>query len=155
MAYIQGKTLAELINQRKRLEEADLKRIMRQLFEVLAYFAEKGVVHRDINPRNLILTGTFLTVIDFQTACDQAKCEGPVGSPNYQAPEMWLAPPYNTQVDMWAAGCVLQRLVRHCYREEAPFSPAGLALVALCLLPDPAQRLTARQALAHSWLDLV
>lgn len=154
MAYIPGNTLEEVISQRKRLKEAELKMIMGQLFLALAYLAGKGVVHRDINPRNLMWTGTILTLIDFQTACDQAKCEGPVGSPHYQAPEMWLAQPYDSQADMWSAGCVFQRLIRHCYREETPLSPAASELAELCTLSDATQRLSARQALGHAWLAL-
>src|SRR5690606_15807290 len=55
--FIEGKTLAQLRAEKTHLEPAEIRSILRQSLEVLAYLHELSppVIHRDIHPKNLIL----------------------------------------------------------------------------------------------------
>lgn len=110
------------------------------------YLDSLGIVHRDINPANIILSGAHATLIDFQTACvvTPSRPSGPTGTFPFQAPEMWSAADYGTKVDVWALGLVLERLLH----SAEPLLNAELqGLVEWCLQVDPEHRCSAEQAL--------
>ncbi len=56
--YIKGQTLKQLISSKNRLSEVEIMKITVQLLNVLVYFQEHKppIIHRDINPKNIILT---------------------------------------------------------------------------------------------------
>ena len=119
----------------------------KQLLSALLYLDSLGIVHRDINPANIILSGSHATLIDFQTACvvTPSRPSGPTGTFPFQAPEMWSPSGYDTKVDVWALGLVLERLLR----AAEPLLYAELqGLVEWCLQADPEDRCSAEQALA-------
>jgi serine/threonine protein kinase len=54
-------------------EEADAKRVMRQVLDALSYLHSKGIAHRDLKPGNLVYKNreqTSLRIVDFGFACD-------------------------------------------------------------------------------------
>ena len=94
LEYVQGHTLAEIIQQQGRLSVGQTVQVAAQTLAALeaAYLA--GVVHRDIKPQNLMLADGLLKVMDFGIARDAAsgatltQIGMYVGTPHYMAPEV-------------------------------------------------------------------
>ena len=55
MAFVDGDNLAKLIHDRGALDPVEVRRIIREVADALAYAHERGVVHRDIKPDNILL----------------------------------------------------------------------------------------------------
>jgi serine/threonine protein kinase len=55
MAYVDGLNLAQLIHEKGAIDPVDVRRIIREVADALAYAHERGVVHRDIKPDNILL----------------------------------------------------------------------------------------------------
>lgn len=53
--YIQGKTLTQIVQQRGIFRETDVQEILMSLLNILNYVHNKGIIHRDIKPDNIIL----------------------------------------------------------------------------------------------------
>jgi serine/threonine protein kinase len=118
-----------------------------QLLSALLYLDSQGIVHRDINPANIVWSGSHATLIDFQTACvvTPSGPSGDTGTFPFQAPEMWGSSSYGTKVDVWALGLVLKHLLRAV---ETRKSAELQRLVEWCLQADPEARCSAKQVLA-------
>jgi serine/threonine protein kinase len=69
LEYVEGRNLDEILKERKRLDVAEACEFARQTAEGLQYAFERGMVHRDIKPHNLMVTkqGT-IKILDFGLA---------------------------------------------------------------------------------------
>src|SRR5687767_7418735 len=99
--------------------------ILREVARALAYAHANGVVHRDIKPDNVLLTGGSATVTDFgiAKALSAARVEGPEsptrtargsssGTPAYMAPEQAAGDPStNHRADVYSFGCMAYELL--------------------------------------------
>lgn len=91
----------------------DIRRIMHQLMQGLAYLHKCGIVHRDLKPENLLLTSeNTLKICDFGLARKmEAQMTGYLATRYYRAPEFMITwRNYGPAVDAWSAGCVLAEL---------------------------------------------
>jgi serine/threonine-protein kinase len=68
MPYIDGESLRARIDRVGELPVADAVRILREVADALAHAHEHGVVHRDIKPDNVMLSGRHALVMDFGVA---------------------------------------------------------------------------------------
>lgn len=124
MEYCEFGDLSEHIalcrKQRTAVPEQRVVRWFTQMCCSLAYMHKQNVLHRDIKPQNVLLTGMEdgglgnVKIADFgiskmlRGACDFA--DTMVGTPYYLSPEMCQSQPYACPSDIWAAGCVLFEL---------------------------------------------
>ncbi|MDQ3083007.1 MAG: protein kinase, partial [Gemmatimonadota bacterium] len=143
MEYVEGITLRDLIDMRKRLSPSSTLGIARQLAASLAIAHEVGVIHRDIKPQNLLLDAAgVLKVMDFGIArlaertSTVTQTGMVVGTPAYMAPEQLLAETVDARSDLYSAGIVLYE----CLTGGLPFvagSPIALIAKVLHTVPVP------------------
>ncbi|KAJ8077051.1 serine/threonine protein kinase [Marasmius tenuissimus] len=85
-----------------------------QLIDALAFVHDKGVIHRDVKPENLLLDDAWrLKLADFGTAkiLDDMEAERFVGTAQYVAPELLEANETSRSSDWWALGCILYQMI--------------------------------------------
>jgi serine/threonine protein kinase len=126
MEYVEGETLEEFVQARGRLPLVNACYYAQQVALGLQHACEKGMVHRDIKPQNLILAREgkkhVVKVLDFGLA--KATREGEeadrgltgtgwmLGTPDYMAPEQTLdAARADIRADVYSLGCTLYYLL--------------------------------------------
>jgi len=95
-----------------------------QLANGLKYLSYNNIIHRDIKPKNILLTDNrkILKIADFGFATNfknQSLHETICGSPLYMAPEIMNNNMYNNQTDLWSIGMILYEMLFgvHPYNE--------------------------------------
>ncbi|MFT3764103.1 MAG: serine/threonine-protein kinase [Minicystis sp.] len=126
MEYLEGRDLAQLIEQSGALPPPDAIEYVLQACEALAEAHVAGIVHRDLKPANLFLTrradgSPCIKVLDFgiskiALASDQGQgmtqTSAMMGSPNYMSPEqLKSARNVDARTDIWSLGVILQELL--------------------------------------------
>jgi serine/threonine-protein kinase len=127
MELLDGETLADRIERRGRLPEAEALPLVRQMAAALGAAHDAGVVHRDFKPGNVVIVpsrdGERAVVADFGLALatatpgdarDAARltAEGKiVGTPAYVAPEQVNGEPITPRTDVYALGLVMYEMV--------------------------------------------
>lgn len=116
MEMLIGRTLTEVLRAGVP-EPAQSLRWGRDICGALAAAHDAGMVHRDIKPDNIMITGSGqLKVLDFGIAQLDTGAGGLtttgtiVGSPAYMAPERWTGGRVDGRADLYALGCVLVEL---------------------------------------------
>ncbi len=115
MELVEGESLATTLS-RGALSPRDAVRIMQQVAEALAEAHDKGVVHRDVKPDNIIVGKRQVKVLDFGIAKQiTSTSDAPtltqagliVGTPFYMSPEQALGRPVDARSDLLSLGVVL------------------------------------------------
>ena len=80
--FIEGESLRQRLEREQRLPIRDVVRILSELTSALAYAHERGVVHRDIKPDNVLMSNGLSVLADFGIAAALASegTQGPAGS---------------------------------------------------------------------------
>jgi eukaryotic-like serine/threonine-protein kinase len=122
MDLVGGPTLGALVEQGPLLRARALA-FARQLCEGLAHAHERGIVHRDFKPDNILVSGTpgseVLRIADFGLAIsktdddDDARLttSGVMCTPTYAAPEQLLGRDIDHRADLYALGVTLYELL--------------------------------------------
>ncbi len=116
-AYVEGKTLAQLIKQEKNLPFARAAEIACGVLEGLAYAHAQGISHLDMKPANIMIAknGTPM-VMDFGLATTTGDHEQTIssplsGTPRYVAPEIISGQRGDFLADIYSLGTVLYEMV--------------------------------------------
>lgn len=117
MDLLEGRDLRRWMKKR-RLDRKQVVRITRELVSALGHIHEKGVIHRDLKPGNIMIEGgTGRTVLmDFGLAKVEdrtriTKTGHGLGTPRYMAPEMLLARPPSPATDLYQVGIILYEML--------------------------------------------
>src|SRR6266850_1183615 len=146
MPFIQGETLADLLHRERQLSIGDSIRIAREVAEALGHAHSYGIVHRDIKPQNILLSGGHAVVADFgiARALTEAKSERltetgmAVGTPAYMSPEQALGDPnVDARSDVYSLACVLYEMLVGQIPFTGPSAQAILARHSLDSVPPP------------------
>jgi eukaryotic-like serine/threonine-protein kinase len=115
MELVEGESLATLLAKGP-LPPAEAVRIIRHVAEALGEAHEKGIVHRDVKPDNIIVGKRGTKVLDFGIAKQLVSTtDSPtltqagliVGTPFYMSPEQALGRPVDARSDLFSLGVVL------------------------------------------------
>ncbi|MGY0501737.1 protein kinase domain-containing protein [Nocardia sp. FBN12] len=129
MRLVKGVDLRERLQQHGRLTPVEAVQVVEQIAFALDAAHEVGLVHRDVKPGNILLTGNlFAYLVDFgiaHTATDPqlTSAGSAVGSMAYMAPERFESVPMSPSVDTYALTCVLYE----CLVGRVPFPVNSLA----------------------------
>ncbi|KAF9153020.1 hypothetical protein BG015_004270, partial [Linnemannia schmuckeri] len=109
--------LYQLIKERNgaRLDETITRNMVFQILRGLQHMHAKGIMHRDMKPENLLVSGDCIKIADFGLA-RELKSRPPyttyVSTRWYRAPEVLLkSSAYTCAVDLWAAGTIAAELI--------------------------------------------
>jgi tRNA A-37 threonylcarbamoyl transferase component Bud32 len=139
MEYLDGRPLADVLRQERRLAPARVVHIAEQVLKSLGEAHNNGVVHRDIKPDNIMLIDQFgeqdfVKVLDFGVSRSLegagASTRGAIGTPKYMAPEQWAGKEVDGRADLYAIGGVMY----HCLLGRQPFAHGAPPEDALMLL---------------------
>jgi tetratricopeptide (TPR) repeat protein/predicted Ser/Thr protein kinase len=129
MEYIEGQDLRSIIDERSSLPWREAMQILDQVAVALEHAHLHGIVHRDIKPQNLMMTGDgVLKVLDFGIArvrkLPSLTQSGFVGSPYYISPEQAMGEDVDIRSDIYSAGVVLYEMLsgRVPYDAASPWS---------------------------------
>ncbi len=116
MEHVDGEDLATLSRREGPLEPTKACRLIHEAARSLAYAHERGLVHRDVKPSNIMLSATDGTVkvLDFGLAVtvDSALSDYFSGTPDYAAPEQIATPrEVDARADVFGLGATLFRLL--------------------------------------------
>jgi len=169
MDFVHGTDLMAYIQSNNGLSEKEAQRCFRQIVSALQYCHERGVLHRDVKPKNILvdIDGT-LKLIDFGMSnwIEEGKLRSTFcGTPAFASPEIILGIKYTgPQVDVWSTGVVLYLMVTgkypfenvgevltSSYAEPANISHECRDLIKSLLVVDPTKRASLKQVMQHPW----
>ena len=131
MEYLPGGDLYSLLQKLGALEESAVRVYTYQIAQALGYLHQKGIIHRDIKPDNILISATgHVKLTDFglsylavygprrrsvgaihtvdPTIANSRSC---VGTPDYVAPEILLKQEHSFGVDWWALGVLVYEML--------------------------------------------
>jgi serine/threonine-protein kinase len=153
MELLHGQSLGSLLAATGRLTEARAARIVADLCLALSVAHERGVIHRDIKPDNVMLIeggdamGERVKLLDFGIAKPASRPAGAiedsftsgedtrygalVGTPEYMAPEQCASCEIDHRADIYACGVMLYRMVtgRVPFEGDCPFQVCRMHLL--------------------------
>ena len=141
MEYIDGITLKEYIEEEKVLTWKDTVHFVIQILRALHHAHDKGIVHRDIKPQNIMMfTDGTIKVMDFgiakfareegKTATDQA-----IGSVHYISPEQASGDVTDARSDIYSVGAMMYEMLTG----SKPFdndNPVAIAVMHMQDIPE-------------------
>ena len=142
MEYIEGNTLTSIIAKNRSISLSDILFIGAQVSSGLHAAHQKGLVHRDIKPGNIMITPdgkvkvTDFGIVSLQNEeSDITKTGSILGTASYISPEQAQGKPVSIESDLYSLGTVLYELITG----KAPFngdSPISTATKHLTEKPD-------------------
>jgi tetratricopeptide (TPR) repeat protein/tRNA A-37 threonylcarbamoyl transferase component Bud32 len=153
MPYVEGESLRSRLGKEGPLPISMVIGVLRDVAKALAYAHERAVVHRDIKPDNVLLSGGTAVVTDFGIAkaisAARTEKEGAtltqlgtsIGTPAYMSPEQAAGDPsVDHRADIYSLGCMAYELLTG----QSPFhgrTPARMLAAHMTETPPPISQL--------------
>ncbi|MBR2867964.1 MAG: Stk1 family PASTA domain-containing Ser/Thr kinase [Clostridia bacterium] len=142
MEYVEGITLKEYIEQQGRLGIKETVHFTMQILRALQHAHDKGIVHRDIKPQNImLLSNGSIKVTDFGIARfsysdTKTMTDSAIGSVHYISPEQAKGETTDDRADIYSVGVVMYEMLTG----QLPFQSDNSVSVALMQLQNEAKR---------------
>ena len=141
MTYVQGISLAEILQNKSKLSFEAIEVIIKQIARGLLYAHSKGIVHRDVKPSNIMLTrDNRVYIMDFGISYIQemekerlTRTGMTMGTPEYMSPEQCHGDEVTLQSDIYSMGVILYEMT--CGR--LPFEGRRPVEIALKHVQEP------------------
>ena len=176
--YAEGGDLLDKLASIGSLSEAESRGIISRLVDALEYLHDKNIVHRDVQPENIVLRSNddvrkvALTNFSLAAYCNSKSLTKKVGNPMFTAPEVIKGQPFGKSADIWALGVVLYILVNGSYpfyhvdhdklntaitsgqfnKLRPHVSDQAGDLIENLLCTDPRKRFSLQQVKGHPWM---
>ncbi|NUM36561.1 MAG: protein kinase [Candidatus Brocadiae bacterium] len=118
LEYVPGKTLADIIYEKDRIELPQALKITLQLSDALEYAHKSGIIHRDIKPANILLTPDFqaklvdMGMVKMLNECGITLSGQTLGTPRYMPPEQIEdAGKVDQSADIYGLGATLYHML--------------------------------------------
>ena len=157
MELVRGETLESICSRMQAAPAPTAASIVHKILSALEHAHRAGIVHCDIKPANVMITGGGgIKIMDFGTA----RMPGPkadtreritMGTPAYMAPEQVLGHAVDRRADLYAVGVVLYRLLT----AKLPFSGASALAVAKQHVAEEPPPVRSHQDDLPDWCDQV
>jgi len=144
MPYVEGESLRDRLTREGPMPLGDALAIATETADALGHAHTHDVVHRDVKPENILLSGGHALVADFGIARAISAAGGDqltetgmlIGTPAYMSPEQATAQrAVDGRADIYALGCVLYEMLAGAPPFSGPSTQAVLARHALDPVP--------------------
>lgn len=142
MGYVDGPTLRERVERGGPLSPRLAMKLMQEVAWALAYAHQRGVIHRDVKPDNIMIElGTDRAVVtDFGIAVSRGEGEAQggevMGTARYMSPEQACGQPLDERSDLFSLGATFH----YALTGRPPFDGPSLQVVIRKVVSDPAPR---------------
>ena len=138
MEFLEGESLDSIISSHKLLTLLEKISFVIEVCQGLGYAHQRGIVHRDIKPGNIMVSKDGnVKIVDFGIAHlgdkNVTRTGQIMGSISYMAPEQLNGNPVDPRTDIFATGVVLYQLITY----TAPFDGDNTASTLLKILHEP------------------
>jgi serine/threonine-protein kinase len=144
MPYVEGESLRDRLQREEQLPVDEALAIAAEVADALSYAHEQGVVHRDVKPENILLSGGHALVADFGIARAVTQAGGErltetglaVGTPYYMSPEQAGGEDaLDGRSDQYGLACVVYEMLAGAPPFTGPTPQAVLARHAVDPVP--------------------
>jgi len=144
MKFLRGGSLAGLLQKRGRLTAPEIRRLLVDCAGALAYAHQRGIVHRDMKPDNVMFDEfgqVLLTDFGIAKAMSGGRLTGTgmsIGTPHYMSPEQARAQPIDGRSDIYSLGVVAYQ----CLTGQVPFDGEDSFAIGYKHITEPLPPLT-------------
>lgn len=142
MEYVEGITLKEYIEQQGKLGIKETVHFTMQILRALQHAHDKGIVHRDIKPQNIMLLSngnikvTDFGIARFSYSDTKTMTDSAIGSVHYISPEQARGDATDDRADIYSVGVVMYEMLTG----QLPFQSENSVSVALMQLQSDPKR---------------
>lgn len=138
MEYVEGISLKEYIKQQGKINPREAIYYVTQILRALQHAHDKGIVHRDIKPQNIMLISdgtikvTDFGIARFSRSETRTMTDGAIGSVHYISPEQAKGSHTDAKTDLYSVGVMLYEMLTG----TLPFQSDNAVSVALMQLQN-------------------